>query len=115
MEYKIYNASLQISKPPYNVDDSNFEKDINLFKRMWKGENTEWRFIGSVPTLEIARYLVEHDKNFVRIDGTIYELECEPSDEFYCEFVKIEYGDVVEYYDNYNNHEDGKLFERRFI
>ena len=33
MEYKIYNASLQNSKPPYDVDDFNFEKDINLFKR----------------------------------------------------------------------------------
>lgn len=115
MECKIYNASLQISKPPYNVNDLNFEKDINLFKRMWKGENTEWRYIGSVPSLVFARYMVEHNKVHYMKDGKIYSLECDPSDEFFCNFVKIEYGNNVEYYDDYNNHKDGKIFERRFV
>lgn len=48
-------------------------------------------------------------------DEKIYSLECDPSDEFFCNFVKIEYGHNVEYYDDYNNHTDGKIFERRFI
>lgn len=112
MEYKIYHTAVQFSKPPYVL--KNMEKDINLFKRMWKSEETEWIYIGSVPTLEIARYLVEHDKNFVKIDNTKYELECEPSDEFYCEFVKIEYGDVVEYYDSYHG-DNNVIFKRRNI
>ena len=116
MEYKIYNASLQISKPPYLLNNVNMEKDMNLFKKRWDNENeTEWRLIGSVPTLEIARYMVEHNKVHYITDDKTYSLECDPSDEFFCEFVKIEYDDVVEYYDNYNNHEDDKLFERRFV
>lgn len=116
MEYKIYNASLQISKPPYSLNNVNMKKDMNLFKKRWDNENeTEWRFIGSVPTLEIARYMVEHNKVHYITDDETYSLECDPSDEFFCEFVKIEYGNNVEYYDNYNNHENGKLFERRFV
>lgn len=33
MEYKIYNASLQISKPPYLLNNVDMEKDMNLFKK----------------------------------------------------------------------------------
>ena len=116
MEYKIYNASLQISKPPYEINNDDMKKDINLFQNEWNNKNeTEWRYIGSVPSLEFARYMVEHNKVHYTKDGKIYSLECDPSDEFFCNFVKIEYGHNVEYYDDYNNHTDGKIFERRFI
>ena len=112
MEYKIYNSSLQVSKPPYFLEQ--MDKDIDLFKKYWDNKNfTEWRFIGSVPTLEIARHMVEHNKMHYSENGKTYTLECEPSDEFFCEFVKIEYGDIVEYYDNYCNGD--KIFERRIV
>lgn len=114
MEYKIYNSSLQISKPPYFLEEMG--DSINSFKKYWDDENsTLWRFIGSVPTLEIARNMVEHNKMHYSENGKIYSLECDPSDEFFCEFVKIEYDDFTEYYDNYNKHKNGKLFERRVI
>lgn len=115
MEYKIYNASLQISKPPYEINDDCMKKDINLFQNEWNNKNeTEWRFIGSVPTLEIARNIVEHNKMHYSENGIMHSLECDPSDEFFCEFVKIEYDNFVEYYDSYHEHND-KIFERRFI
>lgn len=113
MKYKIYNCSLQISKPPYTVKEA--ENDISLFKRMWKSNEVEWNYIGSVPTLELARYMVEYNKVHYVKDGKIYSLECDPSDEFFCNFVKIEYDNNIEYYDDYNSHKNGKIFERRFI
>ena len=113
MEYKIYNSSLQISKPPYFLEE--MSNSINSFKKYWEDENsTIWRYIGSVPTLEIARNMVEHNKMYYSENGKIYSLECDPSDEFFCEFVKIEYDDFVEYYDDYHEHND-KIFERRVI
>ena len=38
MEYKIYNASLQISKPPYEINNDDMKKDINLFQNEWKNK-----------------------------------------------------------------------------
>lgn len=112
MEYKIYHTAIQFSKPPYVLE--NMKEDINLFQRMWKSNETKWEYIGSVPTLEIARLLVEKDKQSININGEIYELNCEPSDEFYYEFVKIESDDFVEYYDSY--HGDNKImFKRRVV
>ncbi len=113
MEYKIYNCSLQISKPPYNLKEA--EKDINLFKKFWKTNDVEWRYIGSVSSLGIARKMVEYNKMYYSENGIIYSLECDPSDEFFCEFVKIEYGNNVEYYDDYCNHNNSKIFKRRFV
>ena len=93
MEYKIYHTAIQFSKPPYVLE--NMKVDINLFHQMWKSDETKWEYIGSVPTLEIARCLVEQDKQFVIINNKKYELNCEPSDECYYEFVKIESDDFV--------------------
>lgn len=112
MEYKIYHTAIQFSKPPYVLE--NMKEDINLFHRMWKSDETKWEYIGSVPTLEIARLLIEKDKQHINVDGKIYELNCEPSDEFYYEFVKIESDDFVEYYDSYHG-DDKVMFKRRVI
>ena len=109
MEYKIYHTAIQFSKPPYVLE--NMKVDINLFHQMWKSDETKWEYIGSVPTLEIARCLVEQDKQFVIINNKKYELNCEPSDECYYEFVKIESDDFVEYYDSY--HEDNNVVFKR--
>lgn len=112
MEYKIYHTAIQFSKPPYVLE--NMKVDINLFHQMWKSDETKWEYIGSVPTLEIARCLVEQDKQFVIINNKKYGLNCEPSDECYYEFVKIESDDFVEYYDSY--HEDNNIvFKRRNV
>ena len=112
MEYKIYHTAIQFSKPPYIL--KNMKEDINLFQRMWKSEETEWIYIGSVPTLEIARCLIENDKQSVVINDKKYELYCEPSDEFYYEFVKIESDDFVEYYDSYHD-DNNAMFKRRNV
>lgn len=111
MEYKIYNSSLQISKLPYFLEE--IGDSINSFKKYWDDENsTIWRFIGSVPTLEIARKMVENNKMHYTENGKTYSLECDPSDEFFCEFVKIEYGDTIEHYDVFHNENDCE-FKRR--
>jgi hypothetical protein len=114
MEYKIYNCSLQLSKPPYFLEE--MKDDINSFEKYWEDKNSPiWRYIGSVSSLGIARKMVEYNKMYYSENGIIYSLECDPSDEFFCEFVKIEYDNNVEYYDDYCNHNNGKIFERRFI
>ncbi len=112
MEYKIYHTAIQFSKPPYVLE--NMKEDINLFQRMWKSDETKWEYIGSVPTLEIARQLIEKDKQSITIDNKTYLLKCEPSDEFYYEFVKIESDNFVEYYDSYHD-ESNIIFKRRII
>ena len=72
------------------------------YDEIWKTEETVWRHIGTVDSLEAARYMVENDRgSYKDADGTCYYLECEPSDEYYYSFVKIEYGDTIEYYDCY--------------
>lgn len=111
MEYKIYNCSLQMSKPPYELKEA--EQDCNLFKFMWEDDQVKWRYIGSVPSLDIARYMVEHDKiNFHDKNGNNYELMLEPSDELFCGFVKIEYNNNIEYYDIYHKTKN-MVFKRR--
>lgn len=47
-------------------------------------------------------YPVENDHgSYKDSEGNVYYLECEPSDELFYSFAKIEYGDTVEYYDWY--------------
>ena len=65
-------------------------------------EETIWRYIGTVDSLEAARYLVENNRgSYKDSGGNIYYLECEPSDELFYSFAKREYDDTVEYYDWY--------------
>ena len=114
MEFKIYNCSHLSCKPPYDIENLHEHLYEDSKFNYWNKE-TKWRYIGSVDSLEVARYMVEHNENYFKCENKEYFLKTEPNDEGYCDFVKIEYGHNVEYYDDYNNHTDGKIFERRFI
>ena len=68
----------------------------------WKTEETIWRHIGTVDSLEAARYLVENDDfSYKDSEDTVYYLDCEHSDELFYSIAKIESGDTIEYYDWY--------------
>ena len=57
--------------------------------------------------------MVEHDKCYAKKNETDYWLKHEPcADMRYC-FAKIEYNDIVEYYDVYHKTTDS-IFKRRF-
>ena len=100
MEYKIWISSYFNSPPPYPTEIP--QEEIERSSCVWETEETEWRHIGTVDSLEAARYLVENDKSsYQDSNGNVYYLECEPSDELYYTFAKIEYGDTIEYYDSY--------------
>ena len=100
MEYKIWIATYLNSPPPYPIELPAEEIERNAC--IWKTEETIWRHIGTVDSLEAARYMVENDRGAYRdANGICYYLECEPDDECYYCFVKIEYGDTIEYYDCY--------------
>lgn len=100
MEYKIWIATYFVSPPPYSVEI--LAEEIERSSGIWLTEETVWRHIGTVDSLEAARYMVENNEDSYRdADGICYYLECEPDDEFYYCFVKIEYGDTIEYYDCY--------------
>lgn len=100
MECKIWIASYFVSPPPYPTEIP--KEEIEKWAYNWKTEETVWRHIGAVDSLEAARYMVQNDKgSYVDSEGIEYHLECEPSDEWFYFFAKIEYGDTVEYYDRY--------------
>jgi len=100
MEYKIWIASYFDSPPPYPVEIP--KEEIERSASIWVTEETKWRHIGTVDSLEAARYLVLTDKSSYKdSEGNVYYLECEPSDELCYAFAKIEYGDTIEYYDCY--------------
>ena len=100
MEYKIWIATYLNSPPPYPIELP--AEEIERHASIWNTEETVWRHIGTVDSLEAARYMVENDKASYRdANGISYYLECEPYDEFYYTFAKIEYGDTIEYYDCY--------------
>ena len=113
MEYKIWIATYLNSPPPYPIEITAEEIERNAC--IWKTEETVWRHIGTVDSLEAARYMVENDRGAYRdADGICYYLECEPSDELFYTFAKIEYGDTIEYYDSYVPGKEHR-YERRFI
>ena len=100
MEYKIWIASYFVSPPPYPIAVP--KEEIESQACCWKTEETVWHHIGTVDSLEAARYLVENDRgSYKDSKGNVYYLECEPSDELFYSFAKIEYVDTVEYYDCY--------------
>ena len=100
MDYKIWIASYFVSPPPYLIEVA--KEKIESQACYWKTEETIWRHIGTVDSLKAARYLVENDRgSYKDSEDNVYYLECEPSDELFCSFAKIEYGDTVEYYDWY--------------
>ena len=104
MNYKIYVLSSKNSQLPYEVE--------NLIND--KSKNLNWKFIGEVDDLEIAREMVYHDKPIIIKNKKIYKLTQEPWDEGNFDFVKIEYENKIEYYDFYNGeHGNGFIFFRR--
>ena len=60
MEYKIWTASYFVSPPPYPIEVP--KEKIESQACCWKTEETIWRHIGTVDSLEAARYLVENDR-----------------------------------------------------
>ena len=105
MEYNIYVLSRKTSQLPYDVEGVLNDKSKDII----------WKFIGQVDDLEIAREMIIKDKVYLKKNDKEYLLDFNPSGDLRFDFVKIEYDDNVEYYDDYNNHTDGKIFERRFI
>ncbi len=100
MECKIWIASYFVSPPPYPTEIP--KEEIERHSHLWQTEETVWRCIGTVDSLEAARYMVQNNKgSYVDSEGIEYHLECEPSDEWFYSFAKIEYADTVEYYDRY--------------
>lgn len=113
MEYKIWIASYFNSPPPYTVEIP--QEKVGRSAGIWKTEETRWRHIGTVDSLEAARYMVENDESSYKdSEGYCYYLECEPDDEHYYTFAKIEYGDTIEYYDCYVPGKKSR-YGRRFI
>ena len=101
--YKIYVLSSKESQLPYAVEG--VKNDLS--------KEIKWKFIGEVDDYNIARYMVEHDKCYAKKNETDYWLKHEPcADMRYC-FAKIEYNDIVEYYDVYHKTTDS-IFKRRF-
>ena len=105
MNCKIYVLSSKTSQLPYDVEGVLNDKSKDII----------WKFIGQVDDLEIAREMIIKDKVYLKKNDKEYLLDFNPSGDLRFDFVKIEYGNNVEYYDDYNNHTDGKIFERRFI
>ena len=113
MEYKIWIATYFNSPPPYQTETP--QEEIERSACIWETEETRWRHIGTVDSLEAARYLVENDKSSYKdSEGYVYYLECEPDDELYYMFAKIEYGGTIEYYDRCSPNRKTR-YARRFI
>ena len=60
MDYKIWIASYFVSPPPYPIEVP--KEKIESQACCWKTEETIWRHIGTVDSLEAARYMVENDR-----------------------------------------------------
>ncbi|MCI5607412.1 MAG: hypothetical protein MR420_08230 [Spirochaetia bacterium] len=87
MDYKIWIASYFVSPPPYPIEVP--KEEIESQACCWKTEETIWRHIGTVDSLEAARNMVENDRgSYKDADGICYYLECEPDDECYYSFVR---------------------------
>lgn len=60
MEYKIWIASYFDSPPPYPIEIP--KEKIESHVCSWETEETRWRHIGTVDSLEAPRYMIENDK-----------------------------------------------------
>ena len=72
-----------------------------------------WKFIGEVDNLNVAHEMMLHDKVYMKYDNKDYWLKHEPCADMKYQFGKIEYDDIVEYYDVYHKGLDS-IFERRY-
>ncbi len=99
--FKIYNLSSVNSAPPYLI--TGHEEHLTKDMCVWKNAEPHWKKIGTVPTLEIARFMVTQNlADYADENQNKYSLKTDPSDEYYCSFVKIESENFIEYYDIYN-------------
>ncbi len=57
MEYKIWIATYLNSPPPYPIEVP--AEEIERHACIWKTEETVWRHIGTVDSLEAAKYMVK--------------------------------------------------------
>ncbi len=96
MSCKIYNVSSVNSVPPYFV--SGYEEHLTEHMCVWKSTETQWKKIGEVPSLEVARIMVTQNQAHYCNGDLTYSLKTEPSDEHYCGFVKIESDEGIELY-----------------
>ena len=103
MEYRIYVLSNKDSRLPYEVEGVNNDQSKNIV----------WKFIGEVDNLEVAREMIIHDKVYLKKNNVEYWLKHEPCADMKYTFAKIEYDDIVEYYDAYHKTTDS-IFKRRF-
>lgn len=101
--YKIYVLSSKESQLPYEVEG--VKNDLS--------KEIKWKFIGEVDDYEIAKYMVEHDRCYAKKNDVDYWIDYEPYSDGWNDFCKIEYNDVVEYYDIYHKSTD-YYFVRRF-
>ena len=97
MPYKIYALSSQNSACPYEVP----EKEENEFDA--KTTEIKWRFVGFAENIFEAWYYVQQDTycgvNPCMNRSAVNHVLCEPSDEWFNSFVKIESKFYTEYYD----------------
>ena len=103
MEYRIYVLSNKDSQLPYEVEGVNNDQSKNIV----------WKFIGEVDNLEVAREMITHDKVYLKKNNIEYWLKHEPCADMRYTFAKIEYDNIVEYYDVYHKTTDS-IFKRRF-
>lgn len=98
---KIYNLSSINSAPPYFING--YEEQLTEHMCAWKDKYPHWREIGKISSIEIARIMILQDlAGYTDGNKIKYSLKTFPSDEYYCDFVKIESTDSTEYYDIYN-------------
>ena len=103
MKYRIYVLSNEDSQLPYEVEGVNNDQSKNIV----------WKFIGEVDNLEVAREMITHDKVYLKKNNIEYWLKHEPCADMRYTFAKIEYDNIVEYYDVYHKTTDS-IFKRRF-
>lgn len=99
MPYKIYALSSHNSAYPYEVPEKE-ESEFNT-----KTSELRWRFVGFAENIFEAWYYIQHDTyngvNPCMGREPVNHVLCEPSDEYYNDFAKIESQYYTEYFDIY--------------
>ena len=115
MPFKIYALSTFSSALPYSVPEeelskSSYEKDPDK-------KEIKWHFVGFAENNFEAWYYVQHD-TYAGVNPEmgcepVRHLLCEPSDEYYNDFVKIESEYYTEYFDLYASKPIGQRYGYR--
>lgn len=113
MPFKIYALSYFTSALPYPVQED-IEKEIELDIG---SKEIKWRFVGFAENIFEAWFYVQHDTcsgiNPNMGCKPVRHMLCEPSDEWYNSFVKIESEYYTEYFDLYAPSPIGQRFGYR--